>query len=158
MTDNEISFAVRGCIFKVYNALGPGLLESAYEAALEYEIEKLGMVVAKQVPMPMIYETVSVDAGYRMDLVVEGKVILEVKSVEFLSNVHHQARALSAPSACIQISGISGKGINLRNRVFNQRLTWNCHELVSVNNPRHMLTLAPGFRDRKYNEVVNSKR
>ncbi len=90
MTENEISFTVRGCVFKVYNALGPGLLESAYEAALEYEIEKLGMVVAKQVPMPMIYETVSVDAGYRMDLVVEGKVVLEVKSVEFLSNVHHK--------------------------------------------------------------------
>lgn len=90
MTENEISYSVRGCIFKVFNNLGPGLLESAYEAALVYEVEKIGLAVRRQVPLPMIYETVNVDIGYRLDFVVEGKVIIELKSVEKLAEVHHK--------------------------------------------------------------------
>lgn len=90
MTENEISYIVRGCIFKVYNNLGPGLLESAYEAALFHEIEKEGRSVKQQAPMPMIYDSVKVDVGYRLDLLVEQKVIIEVKSVEALQNVHHK--------------------------------------------------------------------
>jgi GxxExxY protein len=90
MTENEISYIVRGCIFKVFNNLGPGLLESAYEAALLYEIEKSGLNVKSQVALPMIYETVRVDIGYRLDLLVEGKVIIELKSVEMLLDVHHK--------------------------------------------------------------------
>lgn len=77
-------------LFKVFNNLGPGLLESAYEAALVHEIEKIGLVVRRQVPLPMIYEPVNVDIGYRLDLVVEGKVIIELKSVEKLIEVHHK--------------------------------------------------------------------
>ena len=88
MTENEISYAVRGCVFKVFNALGPGLLESAYEAALIYEIEKSGLQVKNQVALPMIYETVRIEVGYRLDLVVENKVIIELKSVEILTEVH----------------------------------------------------------------------
>lgn len=90
MTENEISYIVRGCIFKVYNNLGPGLLESAYEAALFYEIQKEELSVKQQAPMPMIYDTIKVDVGYRLDLVVEQKVIVEVKSVELLLEVHHK--------------------------------------------------------------------
>ncbi|MBL7847313.1 MAG: GxxExxY protein [Cyclobacteriaceae bacterium] len=90
MTDNEISFIVRGCIFRVYNTLGPGLLESAYEAALAFEIEKAGLKVMRQVGLPMIYETIEVDVGYRLDVLVEDQVILEIKSVEHLLEVHHK--------------------------------------------------------------------
>lgn len=90
MSENEISFVVRGCVFKVYNTLGPGLLESAYEAALAFEMEKGGLTVVKQVPLPMVYETIRMDQGYRIDLVVNGKVIIEVKSVETLMDVHHK--------------------------------------------------------------------
>jgi GxxExxY protein len=90
MLENEISYTVRGCIFKVFNNLGPGLLESAYEAALFYEIDKAGLRVACQVALPMIYETIHVDVGYRLDLLIENKVIIELKSVETLLPVHHK--------------------------------------------------------------------
>lgn len=90
MTENEISFIVRGCIFRVYSTLGPGLLESAYEAALAYEIEKTGLKVIRQLGLPMIYETIEVDVGYRLDVLVEDRVILEIKSVEHLLEVHHK--------------------------------------------------------------------
>lgn len=90
MTENEISYIVRGCIFRVYNTLGPGLLESAYEAALAFEIEKAGLKVRRQVGLPMIYETIEVDVGYRLDVLVEDQVILEIKSVEHLLEVHHK--------------------------------------------------------------------
>lgn len=90
MTENEISYKIRGCIFAVFNALGPGLLESAYEAALIFEIKKIGLEVRSQVALPMIYESVQVDIGYRLDLLVENKVIIEIKSVETLLDVHHK--------------------------------------------------------------------
>ena len=89
MTENEISYIVRGCIFKIFNNLGPGLLESAYEAALLYEIEKTGLNVKSQVALPMVYETVRVDIGYRLDLLVENKVIIELKSVEILLTTYY---------------------------------------------------------------------
>ena len=90
MTENEISYMVRGSIFRVYNALGPGLLESAYEAALRYELEKSGLSVQRQVALPVYYEGIPVGIGYRLDLVVERKLILELKSVECVLNVHHK--------------------------------------------------------------------
>lgn len=90
MIENEVSYKIRGCIFNVYNNLGPGLLESAYEAALKYELEKANLQVRTQVALPMIYESIKVDVGYRLDLLVENKVIIELKSVEFLLDVHHK--------------------------------------------------------------------
>lgn len=90
MSENEISFKVRGAIFNVYNQLGPGLLESAYQAALTYELEKDGLDVRCQVPMPLIYAGQKLDVGYRIDLLVEGKVIIEIKSIENLTEVHHK--------------------------------------------------------------------
>lgn len=90
MTENEISYKIRGAIFKVYNALGPGLLESAYEAVLAYELNKQGLEVKTQVPLPLIYEEVKLDVGYRIDILVENKVIIEIKSVEAISEVHHK--------------------------------------------------------------------
>jgi GxxExxY protein len=90
MDENDISYSIRGCIFTVYNNLGPGLLESAYEAAIGFELVKAGLSVKTQVALPMIYQTVKVDVGYRLDIVVEDKVIIEIKSVENLMDVHHK--------------------------------------------------------------------
>jgi len=90
MTENEISFIVRGSIFKIYNNLGPGLLESAYEAVLSYELNKQGLNVRTQVALPLVYEDVKLEVGYRIDLLIENKVIIEIKSVENLSEVHHK--------------------------------------------------------------------
>ncbi|RLJ80764.1 GxxExxY protein [Pedobacter alluvionis] len=90
MTENKLSYIIRGSIFRVYNTLGPGLLESAYEAALKYEIEKAGLFVQRQVSLPMHYEEITIDVGYRLDLLVEKKVVVELKSVEFIMNVHHK--------------------------------------------------------------------
>lgn len=90
MTENEISYLVRGAIFQVYNKLGPGLLESAYEAALIYELKKVHLHVSSQVGLPMIYEELRLDVGYRLDLLVNNKVIIEIKSVERIMAVHHK--------------------------------------------------------------------
>ena len=90
MTENEISYIIRGAIFKVYNKVGPGLLESAYEAALAYELKKEGLSVQTQVGLPFTYEEISLDIGYRLDILVENKVIIEVKSVEALADVHYK--------------------------------------------------------------------
>jgi len=87
---NEITYTLRGCIFKVFNSLGPGLLESAYEAALLFEIKKTGLEVRSQVALPMIYESVNMDIGYRIDLLIEQKVLIEIKSVESIVEVHHK--------------------------------------------------------------------
>jgi len=90
MTENEISYKVRGAIFKVFNELGPGLLESAYEAVLMHELLKVGFKVKTQVPLPLVYEDINLNLGYRIDLLVEDKVIIEIKSVENLAEVHHK--------------------------------------------------------------------
>ncbi len=88
MDENELSNIVIGLAIKVHSALGPGLLESAYEECLFYEIQKTGLLVEKQKPMPLVYETVKLDCGYRIDLMIEKKLILELKSVEILNDVH----------------------------------------------------------------------
>ena len=88
LSENEISFLIRGAIFRVYNKIGPGLLESAYEAALAYELKKEGLNVRTQVGLPFEYEEIKMDVGYRIDILVEEKVIVEVKSVDGLADVH----------------------------------------------------------------------
>jgi len=90
MTENEISYKVRGAIFKVFNELVPGLLESAYEAVLMHELLKVGFKVKTQVPLPLVYEDINLNLGYRIDLLLEDKVIIEIKSVENLAEVHHK--------------------------------------------------------------------
>ena|SRR5690554_4871075 len=90
MTENDISYKIRGAIFNIYNALGPGLLESVYSAALELELLKAGLKVEKEVPVPVYYEGVKLEVGFRLDLLVESKVIIEIKSVENLAEVHHK--------------------------------------------------------------------
>lgn len=90
MHENDLSFDVRKSAFKVHTALGPGLLESVYEAALTYELRQLGYAVQTQVPLPMIYADQRMEVGFRLDLLVERKVIVEVKSVDALLDVHHK--------------------------------------------------------------------
>ena len=88
MNIEEVFKIVLDCSFKVHSALGPGLLESAYEECLNYEIQKSRLKVQKQIPLPLIYEEVKLDAGYRLDLLVENQVIVEIKSVEALGDIH----------------------------------------------------------------------
>ena len=88
MTENEISKIIFDSALKVHKALGPGLLESAYEACLFYELKKAGVNVQKQKALPLVYEEVKLEIGYRIDLIVENKVIIEIKSVEALNDVH----------------------------------------------------------------------
>lgn len=90
MTENDISYKIRGAIFNVFNNLGPGLLESVYVAALRYELEKQYLDVKTEVPVPVYYETEKLEIGFRLDILVENKVIIEVKSVENLAAVHHK--------------------------------------------------------------------
>ena len=84
----ELTSSILGCAYKVHSALGPGLLESAYEECLHYELDKIGLVAIKQKPMPLVYEEKKLDLGYRIDLFIEGKVIIEIKSVEALNPIH----------------------------------------------------------------------
>ncbi len=88
MTENEISYLIRGSIFKVYNTLGAGLFESVYSPVLKYELEKLDLNVKSEVAIPLIYDNLSFDIGFRLDLLVNDKVIIELKSVEKLNEVH----------------------------------------------------------------------
>ena len=90
MTENDISYIIRGAIFNVYNSLGPGLLESAYEVALAYELRKSELLIETQVSIPMVYEEVRMEVGYRLDILVNKKVIIEIKSVENLLDIHHK--------------------------------------------------------------------
>lgn len=90
MTENEISYQIRGGAFKVYNNLGPGLLESVYEFALAFELRQSGLIVACQSAFPVIYSGNVLETGFRLDLLVENKVIVEIKSVEKLIDVHHK--------------------------------------------------------------------
>ena len=90
MHENDISKAVMLAAFRVHTALGPGLLESVYEAALAHELRKEGLLVATQVPLPVMYDGVRLELGFRLDLLVEHKVIVELKSVDALLEVHHK--------------------------------------------------------------------
>jgi GxxExxY protein len=88
MTENQIATAVVDAAFKIHTTLGPGLFESIYETILEYELQKRGLRVAHQIPLPVQYEEVRLALGFRVDLIIDGKVIIEVKSVEALAPVH----------------------------------------------------------------------
>ena len=88
MTENQIATKIIGCAIEVHKSLGPGLLESAYQECLFYKLNQSGLTVIKEKPMPLIFEEVKLNCGYRIDLLVEQKVVIEIKSVEFLSDVH----------------------------------------------------------------------
>jgi GxxExxY protein len=85
---NDLTYKIRGAIFKVHQTLGPGLLESVYEAALIYELMQMGLRVSSQVGIPVNYNGILLELGFRMDILVEDSVVIEIKSVETLHDVH----------------------------------------------------------------------
>lgn len=87
-TINELTGKIIGASFKVHSALGPGLLESSYKECLFYELSKEGLFVEKEKALPFIYEEIKLDIGYRLDLFVENKVVVEIKSIEAFTDVH----------------------------------------------------------------------
>ncbi|BFO68208.1 GxxExxY protein [Chryseobacterium sp. S0630] len=90
MNENEISFYIRKSIFSVYNELGPGLLEKVYEKVLAYELENNGLKVRTQVPMKIKFRDITIDSSFVADIIVEDKIIIEVKAVTEIANIHHQ--------------------------------------------------------------------
>lgn len=102
---NEITEKVIGCAIKVHRALGPGLLESTYEVCLEHELVKEGLKVKTQVALPVVYDGLRLDAGYRIDMLVEDAVIVELKSIESLHLIHE--------AQVISYLKLSGKKIGL---------------------------------------------
>lgn len=88
MTENELAKLVIGCAIDVHRKLGPGLLESAYQACLFYELVKHDLIVEKEKPLPLVYDDIKLDCGYRLDLLIEKKLIVEIKSVDALNDIH----------------------------------------------------------------------
>ncbi|MCC5938341.1 MAG: GxxExxY protein [Lunatimonas sp.] len=85
---NDLSYKIIGCVYQVHSELGPGLLESTYEVCLEYELLKAGLMVERQKPLPVIYDNIRLEAGYRIDLLVKSQIILELKSVDEIAPIH----------------------------------------------------------------------
>jgi GxxExxY protein len=112
---NEITGDIIGAAMRVHSVLGPGLLESAYQVCLTYELRKRGLQVADEVILPVVYENVQLDAGYRMDLVVEDAVLVELKSVDEIAPIH-KAQLLSY----LKLSGLK-VGLLLNFNVLHMR-------------------------------------
>ena len=85
---NELSYKIRGAIFNVHSQLGPGLLESVYEKVLSFELMEMGLYIKTQAPVPVYYKEIKMEIGFRADIIVEDKIIIEIKSVEILHDVH----------------------------------------------------------------------
>ncbi len=88
MSNSNLTELIIGCAIKVHKALGPGLLESAYQECLYHELQKIDLYVEKQKPLPLVYEDVKLECGYRIDLLVENEIIVEIKSVDALADIH----------------------------------------------------------------------
>ena len=88
MTENEIATQIVDAAFKIHTTLGPGLLETVYEVVLAHELQKRGLHVERQVPIPIVWEEIKFDEGFRADLIVESKVVVELKSIEAVAPVH----------------------------------------------------------------------
>ena len=123
MDENEISYKVIGASLSIHKIIGPGLLESAYENALAFDLREMGFTVKQQHPMPFIYKDVKQDIGYRIDLIVNDKVIIEVKSIENLAPVHY-AQALTY----LRLSGLKlALLINFNSKLLKN----NIHRIVN---------------------------
>ena len=123
MDENEISYKVIGAALSMHSAIGPGLLESAYENALAFDLKEMGFNVKQQHPMPFIYKNVKQDIGYRTDLIVNDKVIIEVKSIENLAPVHY-AQTLTY----LRLSGLKlALLINFNSKILKN----NIHRIVN---------------------------
>ncbi|SHI54905.1 GxxExxY protein [Tangfeifania diversioriginum] len=123
MNENDISYKIIGAAIELHKSIGPGLLESAYENALTYDLKELGFSVRQQVPMPFIYKEVKQEVGYRIDLLVNNKVIIEVKAVESVAPVHY-AQLLTY----LKLSGLKlGLLINFNSKTLKN----NIHRVVN---------------------------
>ncbi len=123
MTENEISYKCIGAAIEIHKSIGPGLLESVYENALTYDLKQLGLNVKQQVPMPFIYKEVKQAVGYRIDLMINNKVIIEIKAVETLLPVHY-AQLLTY----LKLSGLKlGLLINFNSKTLKS----NIHRVVN---------------------------
>lgn len=123
MTENEVSYRVIGAAIEMHKATGPGLLESVYENALAYDLKEQGLEVRQQVPVPFVYKEIKQEVGYRLDILVENKVIIEVKSVESLASVHY-AQTLTY----LKLSGYKlGLLINFNSKILRE----NIHRVVN---------------------------
>jgi GxxExxY protein len=94
VNENQLGEAILGCALRVHKALGPGLLESAYEACLAHELGKLRIAFQRQMTLPLIYDSITIEPGYRLDLLVDNLVVVEIKAVDRLTDVH-RAQLLS---------------------------------------------------------------
>ena len=90
MTENKIATLILDACFKIHRKLGPGLFESVYEEILSYELDKMGMKFHRQLPIPVVWDNIKLDQGFRADLIVEDKVIIEIKSIESINSVHQK--------------------------------------------------------------------
>ena len=123
MHENEISYEIIGAAIELHKTVGSGLLESAYENALAFDLKEMGFNLKQQVSMPFIYKNVKQDVGYRIDLLVNNKVIVEIKSIETLAPVHY-AQTLTY----LRLSGL--KLALLKN--FNSKILKDCiHRIVN---------------------------
>jgi GxxExxY protein len=123
MTENELSYKIIGAAIELHKNIGPGLLESAYEAGLTYDLREMGLDVKQQVPMPFVYKGVKQNIGYRVDLLVENKIIVEIKSLESLAPVH-----FSQTLTYLKLSGIKlGLLINFNTKVLKEGI----HRIVN---------------------------
>lgn len=124
MTENEISYQIIGIAMELHKNIGAGLLESAYENALVYDLREAGFEVKQQLAMPFIYKEIQLEIGYRIDLLVENKVLIEVKSIENLALVHF-AQTLTY----LKLSGIKlGLLINFNNKLLKDGI----HRIVNL--------------------------
>ena len=121
----QVTFLVRGAIFTVHRELGPGLLENIYVAALEFELVKLGLRVERQKGLPVYYKNEDLGLGYRLDLIVDDEVIVEVKSVEVLHNVHKKQ--------LLTYLKLSGKRVGILVN-FNEDFLEDKHSLIRIIN------------------------
>ncbi|MEX2483851.1 MAG: GxxExxY protein [Brumimicrobium sp.] len=88
MTENQLTQIIIGCAINIHKQLGPGLLESAYQECLAYELEDAELSIQREVPMPIVYKEVKLNHGYRIDILVENKIVIEIKSVDSLNDIH----------------------------------------------------------------------
>lgn len=123
MTENELSYKIIGAAIELHKSIGPGLLESAYESALAYDLNEAGLKVQQQVPMPFIYKGVKQEVGYRIDLIVNNRVLIEIKSIEKLAPVHF-AQTLTY----LKLSGLKlGLLINFNSKILKNEI----HRIVN---------------------------
>ncbi|MCO6474943.1 MAG: GxxExxY protein [Melioribacteraceae bacterium] len=121
--ENNISNKIIGCAIELHKNLGPGLLESAYENALAFDLREMGFEIKQQVPMPFIYKEIKMDVGYRIDLLVDDKVVVEVKSVEALAPVYF--------AQTLTYLKLSGKKLGLLINFNSKILKGNIHRIVN---------------------------